>query len=59
MIDHIKQYKSTNWNFISRTVKMSNKPLEDWKTQLLGKKLVRDNAPVATEEQHNVNTVHT
>jgi hypothetical protein len=34
---------------------MSDKPIEDWKDQLLGKKYVLDNVSVASEEQHKVN----
>ncbi|GBC02128.1 hypothetical protein RclHR1_04470007 [Rhizophagus clarus] len=33
---------------------MSDKSIEDWKAQLIGKKYVLDNVSVASEEQHKV-----
>lgn len=35
--------------------KMTDKSIEEWKTQLVGKKFVLDNVSVASEEQDKVN----
>lgn len=34
---------------------MTDKSIEEWKTQLVGKKFVLDNVSVASEEQDKVN----
>lgn len=40
---------------LKKYLKMTDKSIEEWKTQLVGKKYVLDNVSVASEEQDKVN----